>query len=153
MKPNYINLVNIFSKCSKTHWPHCVPWFCGTPSVPGSKRWQCDNRCISHCIVCHNRNSRPCCNDNSNHRCSLFFSFFPISFFSFLYLDWIGSGQKLEHTKETAKQSSFWTLLYSISKISLVFRIQGCVLFWPLAKTVFAVLYIIRFLCFFLFLL
>ena len=64
-----------------------------------------------------------------------FFSFFPISFFSFLYLDWIGSGQKLEHTKETAKQSSFWTLLYSISKISLVFRIQGCVLFWPLAKT------------------
>ena len=83
-----------------------------------------------------------------------FFSFFPISFFSFLYSDWIGSGQKLEHTKETAKQSSFWTLLYSISKISLVFRIQGCVLFWPLAKTWCSlVLYIIRFLCFFLFLL
>ena len=64
-----------------------------------------------------------------------FFSFFSYLFFSFLYLDWIGSGQKLEHTTETAKQSSFWTLLYSISKISLVFRIQGCVLFWPLAKT------------------
>ena len=143
---------------SKRLWPHCLPWFCGTPSVPGSKRWQCDNRCISHCIVCHNRNSRPCCNDNSNHQCSLFFLFLffflSLFFYSFLYLDWIGSGQKLEHTKETAKQSSFWTLLlYSISKISLVFRIQGCVLFWPLAKTVFAVLYIIRFLCFFLFLL
>ena len=81
-----------------------------------------------------------------------FFSFFFLSLFS-LFFTWIGSGQKLEHTKETAKQSSFWTLLYSISKISLVFRIQGCVLFWPLAKTVFAVLYIIRFLCFFLFLL
>ena len=80
-----------------------------------------------------------------------FFSFFLSLFF--LFFTWIGSGQKLEHTKETAKQSSFWTLLYSISKISLVFRIQGCVLFWPLAKTVFAVLYIIRFLYFFLFLL
>ena len=92
----------------------------------------------------------------TNVHYSFFFLFFFLSlfFYSFLYLDWIGSGQKLEHTKETAKQSSFWTLLlYSISKISLVFRIQGCVLFWPLAKTVFAVLYIIRFLCFFLFLL
>ena len=79
---------------SKRFWPHCVPWFCGTPSVPGSKRWQCDNRCISHCIVCHNRNSRPCCNDNSNHQCSLFFFsflFFCLSFFFFslLGLDWI----------------------------------------------------------------
>ena len=77
------------------------------------------------------------------HYSFFFFFFLSLFFFSFLYLDWIGSGQKLEHTKETAKQSSFWTLLYSISKISLVFRIQGCVLFWPLAKTVFAVLYII----------
>ena len=82
----------------------------------------------------------------TNVHYSFFFFFFSYLFFSILFFTWIGLDQdkKLEHTKETAKQSSFWTLLlYSISKISLVFRIQGCVLFWPLAKTVFAVLYII----------